>query len=375
MNILLTYATKYIGVNLCMKIKKKGNNKKYIITVILTLLFIVAAAITPRAIRFSLPLVAATPVKAETLIDTLSCTGTLEGKSSKNLYTASGIMVDEIYVKNGQQVNAGDPLFSVDKEVTVSLWVSAAEKEEANENQVSELLDGLLSDYFSASVGNIFSSFADKEQSNDKTSFTDELLVVIPDIITASTSGIIANLNIKEQTYADPSAPLLQICDTSSVFVRCELSEVFASDLTEGLKCKVSGDAFQEVYTASVAEIAPTAKAVSGGRSTVECIVEIDFPDSSLKTGYTAEVEIELSKKNGALALPYSAVFQDENGQYVWELYGSRTYRRDITTGSELPEKIEILSGIEAGRCIVTSADRTLKEGKLVTIKEQAINR
>lgn len=354
-----------------MKLKKKSDKKKYIITVAFTLLLIAAAIAVPHAVHSAVPKVSATTVKGETLVDTISCPGILEAKSSKNLYTASGIMVDEVYVKNGQRVNTGDPLFSVNKEVTVSLWISAAEKEEAAENQVSQLLDGLLNDYFSTSVGNIFSSFAEDEKNEEDTSI-DELIVVVPDIITASTDGVIANLNVKEQTYADGSSPLLQICDTSSVFVRCELSESFAASLSEGLNCTVTGEGFEGEYTASVVEVAPVAKTVSGGNSSIECLVEIEFPDSALKAGYTADVEIELSRKNNALSLPYSAVFQDENGEYVWELYGSRAYRRNVVTGIELPDKIEIVSGIESGRFIVTNANGTLREGRPVRIRDSA---
>ena len=350
-----------------MKNKEKKNIKRYIALVVSTIFLLLIAMAVPMLIQNSIPQVIAVDITGSTLVDTLNCTGTLEAKSSKNLYIASGIMVDEVFVKNGQFVNVGDPLFSVNKETTVSLWISAAEKEAASENQVSELLSGLMKDYFSSAVGNIFSSFSE-ENKTEEDDAADELIVIIPDVITASSSGYVANLNIKNDTYADSSAPLLQICDTSAIFARCELSESFASSLREGLRCTVTGDAFKEEYTAEIVEISPIAKTAAGSNSSIECLVEIDFPDTSLKSGYTAQVEVELSRKNNAISLPYSAIHQDEEGEYVWELYGSRSYRRNVTTGAELKNCIEITSGLEAGSFVVTSSDGELREGHLVKI-------
>ncbi|MBR4439643.1 MAG: efflux RND transporter periplasmic adaptor subunit [Clostridia bacterium] len=343
--------------------------RKYIVTLLLTLLLLGAAAVAPTVVRSTLPEVIAHRVTGRTIEDTVECSGVIEPRYAKDLYVAAGITVGEVYVRNGQRVNAGDPLFSVDKTATVSLWEAAQrEKNDGEGEQVSRLLDGLIEDYFTSAMGNMFSSFSDGGGSDGR-SATSELLVLVPDIVTASAAGVVANVAVEDGAYADGSAPLLRICDVSALFVRCELPESFASALSEGLNCTVTGDAFADEYTATLKEISPVAKTASGGRSSIECVAEIDFPDEALKAGYTADMKIILSRKNKALTVPYSAVNKDENGEFVWILYGSRAYRRSVVTGVELDDCVEI-SGVEAGALVVSEADGAVKAGGQVRIKK-----
>ena len=344
--------------------------RKYVITLLLTALLIGAAAATPTIVRSALPAVVAKRVTGRTIEDSVECDGTIEPRYAKDLYTAAGLTVDEVFVKNGQHVKAGDPLFSVDKSATVSLWEAAGSgAREGEGEQVSKLLDGLIADYFTNAVGNMFSSFADGGSGASSGETTSELLVLVPDVVTASADGVVANLAIEEGAYADGTAPLLRICDASALFVRCELPESFAPSLAEGLDCIVTGDAFDGEYTATLKEISPVAKAVSGGRSTVECLAEIDFPDGALKAGYTARMKIILSRKNGALTVPWSALGEDDGGKYVWVLHGSRAYRRDVVTGAELDDCVEV-SGIESGCLVVSEADGTVRQGVQVEIRK-----
>ena len=351
------------------RVKNMKKAKKYVVTLLMTALFISAAAAAPSVVRSTLPTVAAKRVTGRTIEDTVECTGTIEPRYAKDLYTAAGLTVDEVFVKNGQRVRAGDPLFSVDKSATVSLWESAENgSDEGGDEQVSKLLDGLIADYFTSAVGNMFSSFSDGGAGGDGRGATSELLVLVPDVVTASADGVIANLAIEDGAYADGSAPLLRICDTSALFVRCELPESFASSLAEGLDCVVTGDAFEDAYTATIKEISPVAKSVSGGRSTLECLAEIDFPDEALKAGYTADISIILSRKNGALTVPWSALNEDGDGKFVWILLGSRAYRRDVVTGTELDDCVEV-GGIESGCLVVSEADGVIRSGVQVRIR------
>ena len=343
--------------------------KKYIVTMLLTALFIGAAAAAPTVVRSTLPTVTAKRVTSRTIEDTVECSGVIEPRYAKDLYTAAGLTVDEVYVKNGQRVRAGDPLFSVDKAATVSLWEAAENNSREDGELVSKLLDGLIADYFTNAVGNMFSSFSDDAAGGNASGATSELLVLVPDVVTASADGVVANLAIEDGAYADGSAPLLRICDTSALFVKCELPESFAPSLAEGLDCVVTGDAFEGEYTATLKEISPVAKSVSGGRSTVECLAEIDFPDGELKAGYTAEMKIVLSRKSNALTVPWSALNEDSDGKFVWVLLGSRAYRRGVATGAELDDCVEV-SGIESGCLVISEADGTIGSGKQVTIRK-----
>ena len=53
--------------------------------------------------------------------------------------------------------------------------------------------------------------------------------------------------------------------------------------------------------------------------------------------------------------MPYSAVLQDESGEYVYVYYDGRALKRNVKTGRELENGYEIVSGIDASSIVITS--------------------
>ena len=89
----------------------------------------------------------------------------------------------------------------------------------------------------------------------------------------------------------------------------------------------------------------------------VDLEIAIDDPDDALKTGFTARAEITTGKQKEMLVVPYEAVLQDtDNVEYVYLVKGSRAVRRDIETGMELLEGVEVREGLTESDVILKNA-------------------
>lgn len=138
-----------------------------------------------------------------------------------------------------------------------------------------------------------------------------------------------------------------------------------------GQLATVSGAALPEgEYCGEVAEIADSAYVStiygSTSQTVVDVTVKIKEGDlSNLKTGYTAAVKVQTGDSQTLSFLPYTAIQQDEKGEYVYVLENNKAVRRNIVTGIELTDKTQIVSGIDKTDLVLDNPSE-IKEGERV---------
>ncbi|BAL23522.1 efflux RND transporter periplasmic adaptor subunit [Azoarcus sp. KH32C] len=118
--------------------------------------------------------------------------------------------------------------------------------------------------------------------------------------------------------------------------------------------------------TGKVRSVAPSVDAV-----TRNGIAYVDLPPSEAKAGVFAKGEIvpARSKQESRLSLPQSAVMLREGFSFVFRLgEDHRVAQVKVATGRRQQDRVEILSGIEAGDRIVESGGGFLNDGDLVEV-------
>ncbi|MCL2696906.1 MAG: hypothetical protein FWE74_02355 [Oscillospiraceae bacterium] len=122
------------------------------------------------------------------------------------------------------------------------------------------------------------------------------------------------------------------------------------------------------LYTAVVWRIADFARQQEFGginETVVDVILELDNigeavinPDEFIRVGYTAEAVIGVGEPREMVLVPYTAINQDERGEYVFVLAGNTALRRDIITGLELAEGAQLLAGIRGDDELIIRPER-----------------
>ncbi len=170
---------------------------------------------------------------------------------------------------------------------------------------------------------------------------------------TVSLSGTIMRNFTKEETY-----------------VQTYVAEQDISRVEIGQTAEITGDAFPgTVYIGTVDRISDTASKVQFGnvqKTAVEVKIKIDSPDDILKQGYTASVKLITSEPSTMSLVPYEAVNQDDNGEYVYILRDGKAEKLYVETGAELSGGIELKTTVYDSEKIIT-----VENGGAVKLAEQ----
>ncbi|MDD2657510.1 MAG: HlyD family efflux transporter periplasmic adaptor subunit, partial [Candidatus Pacebacteria bacterium] len=153
---------------------------------------------------------------------------------------------------------------------------------------------------------------------------------------------------------ASPGAPLVSIIGYGGFEVDAGVSEIDVGKLSVGNKVTMTLDAFpNETFTGSVFYIAP-AQTNTQGVISYQIKISFNKADPRLKSGLTANIDIQTKKKDNVLILPQYAIVQNDNGTFVETLSGKTSTTSPVTLGiSDQKGNVEILSGVTLGEQVI----------------------
>jgi len=161
-------------------------------------------------------------------------------------------------------------------------------------------------------------------------------------------------LNQKYTPFVSASGSLYQ--NNENMLVTALIGEANISNIKVGQSAQVSGSGFDGEYSAEVINIGNSAKKVTVGGVkivAVDVTLKIDNPDKALKPGFSAKLKIFTDAEKDMAVVPYSAVLQEDDREYVFVYENGNAQKTYIKTGRELPNGYEILSGIDKNDIIV----------------------
>lgn len=172
----------------------------------------------------------------------------------------------------------------------------------------------------------------------------------------AGAGGVVVEKNVVEGSRIMPGMDLYKIADLSRVWINSELFEKDIALVRAGQRAAVTFDAYPgEVFRGVVTYVYPS---VSLDARTGQVRLELANPGLKFKPGMYAQVEIRSSAPREALLIPRTAVLVTGQRTLVFVQEQNGTLApRDVQTGLAAGSDVEILSGLEAGDVVVTSAN------------------
>lgn len=297
--------------------------KKYIWLVIGTGLAVVAI-LGIKALRAEeeIPVTLLT-IEPQTVQQTIKCTGKVEASDSQAVYVEFPCVAKEVYVKAGQTVRQGDPLFSMDVEAT--------------QQALSQL------------AGSLPNGVADIANTQ----------------VTAPISGVVATINVKAGEIADHTQPCATIASGGGVQIAVAIRERHLPQVQTGQKVIVTGVAFsKKQYLGTLTSISSSAHQQYLGtvsETVVDAVILLDegMADSSLRTGLNAQAEIVTQVHEDVLLVPYDCITQNEEGEdcvYVYRGDGIAE-QQPIEIAAEYADGVLVVSGISAGERLVQTVE------------------
>jgi len=311
------------------------------------------------------PQLEATPVKVSTKLispvgrqEVLSYSGTIEADNTVSLgFSVSG-RVSEVRVQEGQHVNAGELLATIETtEYQNGLLLAQAGLEQAADN--FNRLDQLHSkgslperDYIAAKVA-LTQAQANKSTAEKRLNDTR---------LYAPFGGIVSAKLIEKGAIAGPGAPVFTILKTDKVYAQAAITESEIAKLRPGGSVTVCIPTLNDTLRGTVDIINPQADATS---KTFNVKIRLTNRDGKLLPGMLSKIDIVTGRTVSAITVPAEAVVRDADDiPYVFVVNNaSRVTRKRVATGGLLANELVITNGLQTGDNVVVQGQNKLKDG------------
>ena len=172
--------------------------------------------------------------------------------------------------------------------------------------------------------------------------------------ITAPSSGVVTELNVREGQKVMPGMPLVRITDLSRVWITIEVPESLSSWVQRKGKAEARLSALPgRTFEGRVDYVYP---GLDTATRSVRARLVFENRDGALKPGMYANVGILAGTRQNALQVPAEAVIRTGKRTVVIVAEAEGRFRPvEVTLGQEHEGTIVILSGLEEGQGVVTS--------------------
>lgn len=173
--------------------------------------------------------------------------------------------------------------------------------------------------------------------------------------IVSPISGIVAKQDAKVGEAVTAGTQLVSVISPDYV-IDTYVPEVSIAGIRLGNSAAVTLDAYgsEDVFAATVTHIDP-AETIRDGVSTYKVKLAFVSPDERVRSGMTANVEIETLRKPAVLLVPERAVLKDNGKAYIFKTVESgKPEKIEVTLGDrDSKGSIELLSELAPGTAVV----------------------
>lgn len=287
-----------------------------------------------------------TPQRKE-LIETLQVSGVVDAKEKARLRFIAGGKVTYVGAQAGDWVKKWQTLATIDaaslqKQLQQDLNLYMKERLDWEETR-DDIKDRVLDTTETRSVA------------KNQYDLTNEVLdVEIRDIaiqntkLTAPFAGVLTTSPTTVSGVTLLSTDYFEVVNPDTLIFRAAVDEIDISKVELGQDATIAFDAYDDsALPSTVNYISFTSNESSSG---TVFLIELPIPNPDLakyRIGMNGDVAITLAKKEDALAIPLTSIRERDGKTYVdVRVNETEVEEREITTGIETEDEIEVLSGI-----------------------------
>ena len=307
-------------------------------------------------------------------------TGKIEPRDEVQIKPQISGIISEVYKEAGETVKKGEIIAKV-KVIPELGSLNSAESRvrlaEINSRQAETDLERMEKLYQSKLVSSeeYEKTLLAAKQSREELQAAKDNLEIVKEGITKSSAsfsstlirstidGLILDVPIKvgnsvimSNTFNDGTT-IATVADMSDLIFRGNVDETEVGRIHEGTPVKITLGALQNMKFDAVLEYISPKSVENNGANQFEIKAAITVPDSiTIRSGYSANAEIELQRANNALTVPESTIEFSGDSTFVYVLTDSvptqKFTRRQVQTGISDGVNIELKSGLKANEPI-----------------------
>lgn len=364
-------------MDLKQKTKKKNNmrkNLKYIILALVAIIFVATFVALwknsrPKEIRYE---------QLEATIKDIQKTSVVTGKiiprDEVNIKPQISGIISELYKEAGETVVEGEIIAKVKVIPEMSSLSSAQSRvrlAEINLKQAQTNYDRekALYDKNLVSAEEYDQVSQALAQAKEEKAAAIETLEVVRDgvsksnarssstLIRSTISGLILDIPVKvgnsvtqSNTFNDGTT-IATVANMGDLIFDGFIDETEVGRVHEGVPMKITVGALKDVSFDAVMEFISPKAQEKNGTNEFEIKAAVTVPDSiTVRSGYSANAEIQLEGVEGVLSIPESALSFEGDSTFVYLVKGEKKYEKaSVVTGLSDGINIEVKSGLKEG--------------------------
>jgi len=298
------------------------------------------------------------------LRQTLSVTGSLRAFNQAAVKARVAGEVREVLVREGEAIVAGQVLVRMDEsdyrarqaQSEAALVAARGQLDiagKARDNNRALLERGFISkNAFDTTASQYDIALANVDAAAGALAVTKKALA--DTVIRAPIAGLVASRSVQPGEKVAVDGKLLDVVDLSKMEMEVAVPTSDILSIAPGQEVAVKVEGLAQPMPARVARINPATQA--GSRS-IMAYLQMDNPQSLLRSGMFGEARLTLSKKSGVLAVPQSALQGNGDSFFVYAIEGDKLERKTVQTGITGNDGdavvVEITGGLAPGAQIV----------------------
>ncbi len=306
--------------------------------------------------------VEAAKVTAAPLSEQVTAIGTLLSNEAVTVSSEIPGRLSEIHFQEGQPVEKGAPLFTIDDSVYRAQLADAEAKLKLAE-QTHKRTSALFTNKYATAQS------ADESASNLAVNNAAVELARVQlekAHITAPFSGIVGLRHVSVGEYITSGQALVNLEAIDPVKADFRVPEKFLPAIRVGQSIRIKVDAFPDaIFEGKVYAIDPRLD-VAGRSLLVRALVPNQ--DQRLRPGLFARVTVLLQLKEEALTVPEAAIVPQGDSQYVFKILDGKVKLTKVVTGTRREGRVEIVDGLTVGDQVVTAGQLKIRDGAPVSV-------
>lgn len=330
-----------------------------------------------------LPAVTLTTATEGSIEQTTSLMGTVQPSDTYYITPKVAGELVEIYVQNGQSVEAGAPIAKIDNQKQIdaaksqmeaaNASVQAASQQAATAqdavNRMTPLYESgdisVQSYNQTANSAKAAASQVDAAKAQAASAKLNYESQVEFATVTAPAAGVVQNQNMTLHGMVSQSSQLCVITGTGAKVVRFNVTEDVLQNLTLGQTVTVEKNGSS--YSGTVTKLTKLVDPQSGLFPVEATLSGAD----ALSDGSSTKLSLVAAKADHTLLVPVDAVYYSGGNPYVYTYENGVVKRVFITTGISDDQNVEVTDGLDGTEQIVNSWTDDIYDGAEVRIADE----
>ena len=300
----------------------------------------------------------------------ISAVGTLTAREGVDISNEVEGVVEQIHIKSGQPVEAGELLVSLNDDVEQADLVSFRAQED-----LARTLFKRTENMWKAKT--ISETDYDNARSSLKVAQANVLQTqarIAKKSIRAPFSGVLGIRHINTGQYVAPGTMLVSLEDYSLLYADFSVTEKYFPNIKAGLEVQFRVSAYADQVF--VGEVQAIDVKVNEATRNISVRAQLENEMGLLRSGMYTDIDLLLSQSADVIVVPTTAIVYSSFGNALFVVEKDdegkmMTRRVQVTTGEQRGDQVSILSGLKGNEKVVQAGVSKLRNNIPVTLVEQ----